>query len=131
MDRGTDDARVDCVIRIAVAGGRGHRRASPALGESINGVGQSGDVLPAPSAKPEISSWTLVGFFFDQPSETIESIVFKPPLFTGDELQESYGLFACSGLLFIHVSPSRPERFVTRKIHGFAVRIANGSKERL
>lgn len=45
--------------------------------------------------------------------------------------REAYGLFACSGLLFNHESPLRPERFVTRKITAAAVRIANGSKERL
>jgi GDPmannose 4,6-dehydratase len=30
--------------------------------------------------------------------------------------RESYGLFACSGLLFNHESPLRPHRFVTRKV---------------
>ena len=45
--------------------------------------------------------------------------------------RESYGLFACSGLLFNHESPLRPERFVTRKITAAAVRIADGSGERL
>jgi GDPmannose 4,6-dehydratase len=45
--------------------------------------------------------------------------------------RESYGLFACSGLLFNHESPLRPERFVTRKITRAAARIAQGSKERL
>src|SRR5262249_21984110 len=45
--------------------------------------------------------------------------------------RESYGLFACSGLLFNHESPLRPIRFVTRKITEAAARIAAGSKERL
>lgn len=45
--------------------------------------------------------------------------------------RESYGLFACSGILFNHESPLRPERFVTRKITASAARIAAGSKERL
>jgi GDPmannose 4,6-dehydratase len=45
--------------------------------------------------------------------------------------RESYRLFACSGLLFNHESPLRPERFVTRKVTAAAVRIANGSRERL
>ena len=45
--------------------------------------------------------------------------------------REAYGLFACSGILFNHESPLRPERFVTRKIVAAACRIANGSKERL
>jgi GDPmannose 4,6-dehydratase len=45
--------------------------------------------------------------------------------------REAYGLFACSGILFNHESPIRPARFVTRKIVDSAVRIANGSDERL
>ena len=45
--------------------------------------------------------------------------------------REAYGLFACSGILFNHESPLRPERFVTRKIVAAARRIAAGSGERL
>jgi len=45
--------------------------------------------------------------------------------------REAYGLFACSGILFNHESPLRPERFVTRKIVSAAVRIAAGSGEKL
>lgn len=45
--------------------------------------------------------------------------------------REAYGLFACSGILFNHESPLRPERFVTQKIVATACRIAQGSKEQL
>jgi GDPmannose 4,6-dehydratase len=45
--------------------------------------------------------------------------------------RESYGLFACSGLLFNHESPLRPSRFVTRKITTAAARIGAGGRERL
>lgn len=45
--------------------------------------------------------------------------------------RESYGLFACSGLLFNHDSPLRPSRFVTRKVTAAAARIGAGSRERL
>jgi GDPmannose 4,6-dehydratase len=45
--------------------------------------------------------------------------------------RDAYGLFACSGILFNHESPLRPARFVTRKIVDSAVRIANGSGEKL
>ena len=44
---------------------------------------------------------------------------------------EAYGLFACSGILFNHESPLRPERFVTKKIVAAACRIAAGSREKL
>lgn len=45
--------------------------------------------------------------------------------------RDAYGLWACSGILFNHESPLRPERFVTRKVAEAAKRIANGSRERL
>ena len=45
--------------------------------------------------------------------------------------REAYRLHACSGILFNHESPLRPERFVTQKIVRAACRIARGSKERL
>lgn len=45
--------------------------------------------------------------------------------------REAYGLYACSGILFNHESPLRPERFVTQKIVRAACRIAAGSGERL
>jgi len=45
--------------------------------------------------------------------------------------RESYGLFACSGILFNHESALRPSRFVTRKIVDSALRIAAGSREKL
>jgi GDPmannose 4,6-dehydratase len=45
--------------------------------------------------------------------------------------REAYGLFACSGILFNHESPLRPERFVTQKIVKAAVDIAAGKQEKL
>ena len=45
--------------------------------------------------------------------------------------REAYNIYACSGILFNHESPLRPERFVTQKVVSTAVRIANGSKEKL
>lgn len=45
--------------------------------------------------------------------------------------REAYNLFACTGILFNHESPLRPERFVTQKIVRTACRIASGSGEKL
>jgi GDPmannose 4,6-dehydratase len=45
--------------------------------------------------------------------------------------RESYGLFTCSGILFNHESPLRPNRFVSRKITAAVARIGAGSRERL
>jgi GDPmannose 4,6-dehydratase len=40
--------------------------------------------------------------------------------------RESYGLYACSGILFNHESPRRGLEFVTRKVTDAAARIKNG-----
>ena len=45
--------------------------------------------------------------------------------------RESYGLFACNGILFNHESPRRGEAFVTRKITRAATRIKLGLQQRL
>mgnify|MGYP002777011839 CR=1 FL=1 len=45
--------------------------------------------------------------------------------------REAYGIFACSGILFNHDSPLRPERFVTQKIIAAACRMAKGSSSKL
>jgi len=45
--------------------------------------------------------------------------------------RESYGLFACSGILFNHESPRRGKEFVTRKITDAATRIKLGLAQEL
>ncbi len=45
--------------------------------------------------------------------------------------RESYGIFACSGILFNHESPRRGLEFVTRKITDGAVRIKLGMSKQL
>jgi len=45
--------------------------------------------------------------------------------------RESYGLFACSGILFNHESPRRGHEFVTRKITDGVARIALGLADTL
>jgi GDPmannose 4,6-dehydratase len=45
--------------------------------------------------------------------------------------RESYGLFACNGILFNHESPRRGETFVTRKITRAIARILVGSQKKL
>jgi GDPmannose 4,6-dehydratase len=45
--------------------------------------------------------------------------------------REAYGLFACSGILFNHESPLRPERFVTQKIVSTVCRISKNRSEKL
>ncbi|EGJ33604.1 MULTISPECIES: GDP-mannose 4,6-dehydratase [Moorena] len=45
--------------------------------------------------------------------------------------RESYGLFACNGILFNHESPRRGETFVTRKITRALARIVAGQQNKL
>ncbi len=45
--------------------------------------------------------------------------------------RESYGLYACSGILFNHESPRRGETFVTRKITRAVARIRRGLQKKL
>src|SRR5271157_1382439 len=45
--------------------------------------------------------------------------------------RESYGMFACNGILFNHESPIRGETFVTRKVTRAAARIRHGLQKML
>ncbi len=45
--------------------------------------------------------------------------------------RQSYGLFACNGILYNHESPRRGENFVTRKIARAVARIARGMEDEL
>ena len=45
--------------------------------------------------------------------------------------RESYGMFACNGILFNHESPRRGETFVTRKVTRAAARIKAGLEEKV
>ncbi len=45
--------------------------------------------------------------------------------------RESYGLFACNGILFNHESPRRGETFVTRKVTRAVAQIKAGTQDKL
>ncbi|HEY3449078.1 MAG TPA: GDP-mannose 4,6-dehydratase [Myxococcales bacterium] len=45
--------------------------------------------------------------------------------------RESYGMFACNGILFNHESPRRGETFVTRKVTRAVARIKHGLEKKL
>jgi GDPmannose 4,6-dehydratase len=45
--------------------------------------------------------------------------------------REAYNLFACSGILFNHESPLRPNRFVTQKIINSVINIHEGKQQHL
>jgi GDPmannose 4,6-dehydratase len=45
------------------------------------------------------------------------------------QYRQAYGIHACTGILFNHESPLRPERFVTQKIVAGACRVAAGEQD--
>jgi GDPmannose 4,6-dehydratase len=47
------------------------------------------------------------------------------------QYRQAYGIHACTGILFNHESPLRPERFVTQKIVAGACRVAAGEQDLL
>ena len=48
-----------------------------------------------------------------------------------DNYRNAYDMFICYGILFNHESPFRSQRFVTQKIISTALRISEGSQEKL
>lgn len=50
---------------------------------------------------------------------------------TTKNYRDSYGMFACNGILFNHESPRRGETFVTRKITRAIARIKHGLQDKL
>ncbi|WP_448871388.1 GDP-mannose 4,6-dehydratase [Desulfobulbus propionicus] len=95
--------------------------------------------LNARSRLYNASSSECFGNTLDEPAT--EQTPFRPrspyavakatSYWTTANYREAYGLFACSGILFNHESPLRPERFVTRKIVRAACRISLGLQDRL
>lgn len=51
--------------------------------------------------------------------------------YTTQNYRESYGIFACSGILFNHESPRRGYEFITRKVTQAVARIALGKQKKL
>lgn len=87
----------------------------------------------------QASSSESFGNIADAPAD--ESTAFRPrsPYGVGKaaahwavaNYRESYGLFACAGILFNHESPLRPARFVTQKIIRGAADIAESKANQL
>ncbi len=79
--------------------------------------------------------------FGDNPEPATESTPFAPTnpyafakasaFWQTATYRQNYGLFACTGILFNHESPLRPDYFVTHKIIRAVCQIAQGSKELL
>lgn len=79
----------------------------------------SGECFGETGGEPASESWP---FRPRSPYATAKSAAH----FTVANYREAYGLFACTGILFNHESPLRPQRFVTRKVIRAACAIAKG-----
>lgn len=76
---------------------------------------------------PNISANEITPFHPRSPYAVAKSAAFWEVA----NYREAYHLFACSGILFNHESPLRPQRFVTQKIVQTACRIARGETDKL
>ena len=86
-------------------------------------------ITPVPaSALAILMTWRMVDAFCAPQSYAVAKAA---AFWEVANYREAYGLFACSGILFNHESPLRPERFVTKKIVAAACRIAGGTEEKL
>ena len=116
----TVEATAVGVIRLLEAV-RGYQRSS---GKSVRFY-QAGSSEMFGSAKPRQSETTR----FEPRSPYACAKVYAH--YQVVNYRESYGLFACNGILFNHESPRRGENFVTRKITHAAARIKLGLQKKL
>src|SRR5262249_15154805 len=116
----TIDSTAVGVIRLLEAV-RGYERSS---GKKVR-LYQAGSSEMFGSAKPRQSETTR----FEPRSPYACAKVFAH--YQMVNYRESYGTFACNGILFNHESPRRGENFVTRKITRAATRIKLGLQKRL
>jgi GDPmannose 4,6-dehydratase len=96
-------------------------------------------ILKSPARLYNAGSSEMFGNTGDAPAN--EETVFRPRSPYGiakatsfwqvSQYRDAYGLHACTGILFNHESPLRPERFVTQKIVAAACRIAAGQQRDL
>jgi GDPmannose 4,6-dehydratase len=96
-------------------------------------------ILKAPTRLYNAGSSEIFGNTGSEPAN--EDTVFRPRSPYGiakatsfwqvAQYRDAYGLHACTGILFNHESPLRPERFVTQKIVAAACRIAAGEQSTL
>jgi GDPmannose 4,6-dehydratase len=96
-------------------------------------------ILKAPTRLYNAGSSEIFGNTGSEPAS--EDTVFRPRSPYGiakatsfwqvAQYRDAYGLHACTGILFNHESPLRPERFVTQKIVAAACRIAAGEQSTL
>ena len=117
---------------------------SPLATAEIDGVGVTNILEAIRTVKPEArfyqaSTSEMFGLVQEIPQKETTPFYPRSPYgvaklyghWITKNYRESYGLFACSGILFNHESERRGEEFVTRKITKAVARIKNGLQDTL
>jgi len=137
------DIRPDEIYNLA---SQSHVRVSFDVPEYTSDVGGIGtlrllEAIRKTGIKPRFYQASSSEMFGSAPAPQNETTPFHPrspyacaKLFGHSvtvNYRESYGMFACSGILFNHESPRRGETFVTRKIARAVARIKSGLERKL
>ena len=133
------DARPDEIYNLAAQSFVPTSWAQPVLTAEFDAVGVTRLLeavrLVAPEARVyQASSSEMFGRAREVPQRETTPFYPRSPygvakvyaLYITVNYRESYGLFACSGILFNHTSPRRGREFVTRKISDGVARIKLG-----
>ena len=115
---------------------------SPLATAEIDGVGVTNMLEAIRTVKPEArfyqaSTSEMFGLVQEIPQKETTPFYPRSPYgvaklyghWITKNYRESYGLYACSGILFNHESERRGEEFVTRKITKAVARIKNGLQD--
>jgi GDPmannose 4,6-dehydratase len=127
-------------------GAQSHVRVSfdvPEYTGEVTGIGTVRllEAIRESGIKPRFYQASSSELFGSQPAPQSEATPFHPRSPYGVaklyaywitiNYRESYGMFACNGILFNHESPRRGETFVSRKITRAAARIKLGMQDKL
>ncbi len=139
-----DIARPDEVYNLAAMSHVGESFKQPAAAAEYNGVGvvrllEAIRLSGAATRFYQASTSELFGKVTSSPQNECSAFHPRSPYgcaklyahWSTINYRESYGLFACCGILFNHESPRRGLDFVTRKIARGVVRIQQGLQQKL
>lgn len=139
-----DSVRPDEIYNLAARASSRHLFENPVLTGDCNGLAVARFLEAIRQVNPGIrffqaSSSEMFGNAVQSPQD--EATPFQPrnpygiAKLSGHwytvNYRETYGIFACSGILFNHESPRRTAEFVTRKITIAATRIKAGLQDKL
>ena len=123
---------------------RAHQLAAAAVDRRVHGAGRHAGAGGHPAGRSDDpllpgASSEMFGRVREEPQNEQTPFWPRSPYgvakvyghFITVNYRESYGMFACSGILFNHESPLRGKEFVTRKITDAVARIKLGVQDKL